>query len=112
WFFRSASNCRSDSPSTPAAPRFAFTRRYASTTNCFGISNALALAPRSSPLGWRRAAARLSDPFAPAALPAFTATTGPSAPSRCIGTLLLVGPPLGVLPSHHREGSHVPYPSL
>src|SRR5208337_2784411 len=32
--FRSCSNLASDTPSTPAAPRFAFTRRYASQTSC------------------------------------------------------------------------------
>src|ERR1019366_2625693 len=40
------------------------------------------------------------DPFAPPALPGFIDTTGPSAPPPRIGTRLLMGPPLGGLPSH------------
>src|SRR4029450_13165735 len=36
--FKSCSNAANDSPSTPAAPRFAFTRWYASQTSCFGMS--------------------------------------------------------------------------
>src|SRR6478736_4028233 len=35
--------------------------------------------------------ARLAGPFAPSALPEFLATTSPSAPVTCIGTLLLRG---------------------
>ena len=54
----------------------------------------------------------MSGPFAPPALPGFRATTSPSAPSPRIGTRLLMGPPLGVLPSHRGKGSHVPHKSL
>ena len=39
-------------------------------------------------------------PFAPAPLQAFIATTGHSAPVPSIGTLVLVGLPLGRLPLH------------
>ena len=55
--------------------------------------------------------ARGSGPFAPPALPGFLATTSPSAPSLRIGTQLLMGEPLGALPWHRCEGSHVPYTS-
>ncbi len=41
-----------------------------------------------------------NDPFAPRALPRFHAHTGRSAPVPGIGTLALVGPPLGRLPLH------------
>src|SRR5204863_4511641 len=41
-----------------------------------------------------------SGSFAPPVLPGFLATTSPSAPAPRIGTLILVGPPLGFLPSH------------
>jgi len=44
-----------------------------------------------------------SGPFAPPALPGVLATTSPSVPSPRIGTRLLTGPPLGVLPSHRGE---------
>ena len=40
------------------------------------------------------------DPFAPRALPRFNANTGRSAPVPGIGTLALVGLPLGHLPLH------------
>ena len=40
------------------------------------------------------------DPFAPRALPRFHTNTGRSAPVPGFGTLILVGPPLGRLPSH------------
>ena len=40
------------------------------------------------------------DPFAPRALPRFQAHTGRSAPVPGIGTLALVGLPLGHLPLH------------
>ena len=62
--------------------------------------------------GWPIPSARMSGPFAPPALPGFVATTSPSVPSPRIGTLILVGPPLGFLPSHRGEGSHVPHTSL
>ena len=39
-------------------------------------------------------------PFAPRALPRFTTNTGRSAPVPGIGTLILVGHPLGLLPLH------------
>ena len=44
--------------------------------------------------------ARKLGPLAPPALPGFIATMSPSAPSPRIGTLILVGPPLGFLPCH------------
>ena len=40
------------------------------------------------------------DPFAPRALPRFLTTTGRSAPVPGVGTLALVGHPLGHLPLH------------
>jgi hypothetical protein len=43
------------------------------------------------------------DPFAPPALPGFIATTSRSAPVPRIGTLLLTGLPLGVLPWHRDD---------
>ena len=45
------SNAASDSPSTPAAPRFALTRWYASQTSCFGMSYGFASGTGSSPCG-------------------------------------------------------------
>src|SRR5207247_1579498 len=56
---------------------------------------------RAPPIaGWLASSARSSGPFAPPVLPGFLATTSPSAPVPRIGTLILVGPPLGFLPSH------------
>ncbi len=51
---RSFSNAASVSPSTPAAPRLALTRLYASKTICFGMSYGFASDTGSSPCGLTR----------------------------------------------------------
>ena len=51
------------------------------------------------------------DSFAPRALPRFQPHTGRSAPVTGIGTLALVGLPLGRLPSHQDDRLREPEPS-
>src|SRR4029079_2869689 len=53
--------------------------------------------------GWPASSAGVSGPFPPPALPGFDGTTNPSAPAPRIGTRLLVGLPLGGLPSHRGD---------
>src|SRR5262245_29852835 len=53
--------------------------------------------------GWPASSAEELDPFAPPALPGCMTTTGPSVPSPRVGTRLLMGPPLGGLPSHRGD---------
>src|SRR3990172_5524357 len=61
--FKSFSNATSDSPSTPAAPRFAFTRWNASQTSCFGISYGFASGIGSSPCGLTAAFGEIDEPL-------------------------------------------------
>src|SRR6516164_6683816 len=53
--------------------------------------------------GWPAPSAEESGPFARPALPGFVTNTDPTAPSPRIGTLPLVGRPLGVLPWHRGD---------
>src|SRR3954452_5784042 len=79
-----------DCPSTPAAPRFAFTCLYASHTSRLAIQNGLALSMLVIPLrvvGWVK-----PDDDTPSVQPhyrTFVPTTGISAPVLRIGTLTL-----------------------
>src|SRR3954447_6137270 len=79
-----------DCSSTPAAPRFAFTCRYASHTSRLAIQNGLALSIQIIPL---RVVRRIkTDDDAPSVQPhyrTFFPTTGISAPVLRIGTRIL-----------------------
>jgi hypothetical protein len=96
------SNCASDTPSTPAAPRLALTFFQASQTDRLLMPNdfcsSITLLPRSSVDAIQQH--EKHGPFAPRELPRFTANTGRSAPAPGIGTLVLAGHPLGHLPLH------------
>jgi hypothetical protein len=79
-----------DWPSTPAAPRFAFTRLYASHTSRFAIQNGFALSTEVLP--FRVASITLLDNDAPSIQSyyrTFISTAGVSAPVLRIGTLAL-----------------------
>src|SRR2546425_12877402 len=64
---------------------------------------ALPQAPAPPIAGWPTPSASSLGSLAPPALPGFFATTSPSVPSPRIGTRLLMGPPLGVLPWHRGD---------
>ena len=79
-----------DSPSTPAAPRFAFTRMYASHTSPFAILNGFALSTEVLPL--RVASTALPDDDTPSIQShyrTFFSTADVPAPVFRIGTLAL-----------------------
>ncbi len=60
--------------------------------------------PMAPPIaGWPPGKADRHNPFAPSPLQDFLATTGCSAPVPRLGTLTLVGPPLGLLPLHRDD---------
>src|ERR1035438_10440081 len=111
-FFKSASNSSIDWSSTPAAPRFAFTRLYASQTNRLGILHDFALSKRLLPLPVDLPVKL--DSVAPSLqfhYRTFVTTTRDSAPVPRFGTRALMGLPLELLPSHRVTGSHVPHKS-
>src|SRR5271165_1436088 len=94
-FCKSASNSSIDWSSTPAAPRFAFTRLYASQTNRLGILHDFALSKRLLPFPVDLPVKL--DGVAPSLRPryrAFITTTRDSAPVPRIGTQALMGLPL------------------
>jgi hypothetical protein len=76
------------------------------------------VSPSLSPpiAGWPIPSAGVSGPFAPPALPGFIATTDPSVPGPCIGTLLLMVPATWRSPfaSRHRfpRSTHEPRAGL
>ena len=117
---RSCKGCPSDPSRTPPAKRHPrpqhlgsplpvgrLPRRVASECH-----KALLQASALSIAGWPKPSAGESGPFALPALPGFIARTDPSVPAPRIGTLLLMGLPLGGLPWHQGTGSHVPHKSL
>lgn len=89
--------------STPAAPLFAFTRRYASQTVCLEISNGFVLSNSSSLSVDSQIKLNNAAPLLHSHYGNFIAPTDCSVPVLRIGTLILGDLPLGFLPWHRSD---------
>jgi hypothetical protein len=108
---RSYKGCPSDPVRTPQVRRHPRPQHHGSPSPAGRLSRRAALecykallqTPAPPMTGWPAPSAEESGPFAPPALPGFVTNTDPTAPSPRIGTLPLVGRPLGVLPWHRGD---------
>jgi hypothetical protein len=90
FLLKLCSNCAIDTPSTPAPPRLAFTRLYASHTSRFETLNDFASAACIIPSsGCANAAAERRRPFGPVPLQNLRPTSSVSVPVPRLGTQAL-----------------------
>ena len=95
-------------PSALTEPDVTLSRHPARPVQPHGFASGIS----SSPCGLTGPFGRTARPLGSPCVLRVPRYYGPVRPSPRIGTLLLVGLPLGVLPSHRGAGSHVPHTRL